>query len=81
VADCLDSQPVASARIFILADDGKQIGEAVTDENGQADLPLPRDSDRPRFIIVQHPRFFLGGVEWKAGFTERYIKLAWLAAL
>jgi hypothetical protein len=81
LADALESKPIGGARVFILSDDGKILVEGVSDANGQVDLLQPKDGAGAAFIFAEHPRFFIGGVRWKAGFTERFISLAWLGGL
>jgi hypothetical protein len=64
---------VKGARVFVLSEDGKELVSASTDEHGIARLPVLAESDRAKYVVVEHPAFFLSGMRWQSGLKEYYI--------
>jgi hypothetical protein len=63
--------PVQGARVFPLGENGTEITLGVTDAEGHLDLPFVETSAQPAYVLVEHPRFFIGGVPW-AGMQGDY---------
>jgi len=64
---------VQGARVFVLDADGREIAASHTDEAGVAYLPALTEKDHPKYLLVDHPAFFLSGMRWQPGLMEYYI--------
>ena len=73
VANASNHRSIKEARVFVLSADGKELESATTDDHGIAVLPLLEESQHPKYIVVEHPAFFLSGMRWQAGMEEYYI--------
>ena len=73
VANASNHRSIKEARVFALSVDGKELGSATTDDDGIARLPLLEENQHPKYIVVEHPAFFLSGMRWQAGMEEYYI--------
>jgi hypothetical protein len=73
VANASNRRSIKEARVFVLSVDGKELESATTDDHGIAVLPLLDESLHPKYIVVDHPAFFLSGMRWQAGMEEYYI--------
>lgn len=73
VANASNHRSIKEARVFVLSADGKELESATTDDHGIAVLPLLEENQHPKYIVVEHPAFFLSGMRWQAGMEEYYI--------
>ena len=73
VANSSNHRSIKEARVFVLSADGKELESATTDDHGIAVLPLLEENQHPKYIVVEHPAFFLSGMRWQAGMEEYYI--------
>jgi hypothetical protein len=71
-----DNSDVEGARVFILTEDGREISAEQTDTVGFARLTAPGDQDSPKYVMVRHRNFFLGGDVWRPGVVRYRILLA-----
>ena len=56
----------------MLSEEGKELASATTNDHGIATLPLLEESHHAKYIVVEHPAFFLSGMRWHAGLEEYY---------
>jgi hypothetical protein len=70
---------IKGARVFVLSEAGKELASSFTDEHGIARLPVLGESERPKYVVVEHPAFFLGGMRWQPGLMEYYVLVTVLA--
>jgi len=73
VVNSANYRSVKGARVFVLSDEGKELTSSSTNEQGIARLPLLGESERPKYVVVEHPAFFLSGMRWQSGLREYYI--------
>lgn len=73
VANSANHRSVSGARVFVLSEEGKELASASTDDHGIAHLPDLGEADRAKYVVVEHPAFFLSGMRWQAGLREYYI--------
>lgn len=73
VADSSNHRSIKDARVFVLSAEGKELASATTDNHGVAVLPFLGEGDHPRYVIVEHPAFFLSGMRWQAGLDDYYV--------
>jgi hypothetical protein len=73
VANSSNHRSIKDARVFVLSEEGKELGSATTDGHGRATLPFLEESLHPKYIVVEQPAFFLSGMRWHAGLEEYYI--------
>ncbi len=78
VKDVSNAWGVAGARVFVLAQDGRELASALTDESGVALLAVPEES-HPALVLVEHESYFIGGLRWRDSAWEYYIELTILA--
>lgn len=64
---------IDGARVFVLDESGKELVSVNTDRNGLARIPAIDQSARPKYVLVEHPAYFLSGLRWIAGSEEYYI--------
>jgi hypothetical protein len=64
---------IAGAKVFVLGETGTELAAGTTDDHGVAILRVPVARERPKYILVEHPAFFLSGMRWQAGLQEYYI--------
>jgi hypothetical protein len=73
VANASNRRAIKEARVFVLSAEGKELESATTDNHGIAVLPRLEENQHPKYIVVEHPAFFLSGMRWQAGMEEYYI--------
>jgi hypothetical protein len=73
VVNSANHRSVKGARVFVLSEEGKELASSSTNEQGIARLPLLSESERPKYVVVEHPAFFLSGMRWQSGLREYYI--------
>ena len=73
VVNSVNHRSVKGARVFVLSEEGKELASSSTNEQGIARLPLLGESERPKYVVVEHPAFFLSGMRWQPGLREYYI--------
>lgn len=73
VVNSSNHRSVKGARVFVLSEEGKELASSSTDERGIAVLPILPESHHPKYVIVEHPAFFLSGMRWQPGLEEYYI--------
>ncbi len=73
VADASSHGSLRNARVFVLSDEGKEIASTTTNDLGIAWLPSIEEGQHPKYLIVEHPGYFLSGVRWRASREEYYI--------
>jgi hypothetical protein len=64
---------VANARVFVLSASGKEVASAHTDQFGKATLPAINEADRPEYVLVEHPAYFISGLRWSPGLLEYFV--------
>lgn len=72
IADASNHRSLKGARVFILSEDGKQVDATVTNDQGIATLTVD-ESQRPQYILAEHPAYFLSGLRWREGQTNYYV--------
>lgn len=73
VVNSANHRSVKGARVFVLSEAGKDLASSSTDEQGIARLPVLAESEQPKYVLVEHPAFFLSGMRWQSGLMEYYI--------
>ena len=73
VVDSANNRSVVGARVFILSEAGTELVSSSSDAQGIARLPVVAESERPKYLLVEHPAFFLSGMRWQPGLMEYYI--------
>jgi hypothetical protein len=73
VVSSSNHRSIKEARVFVLSTEGKELASATTNDHGIAALPFLEESQHPKYIVVEHPAFFLSGMRWQAGMEEYYI--------
>lgn len=76
--DAKTSKRIPKARVFVLDQDGKEIAEAWTDQDGIARLPTAA-SERPRYLFVECVTCFITGRPWIQGQLEYRMPLMGLS--
>jgi len=71
--DSSTHQGLAGARVFVLAENGKELATATTDGSGRTTLPVSVRQDAPKYIFVDDPRHFISGIQWRSSAVEYYI--------
>ena len=70
VVSSSNHRSIKEARVFVLSVEGQELASATTDDHGLAALPRLEESRHPKYILVEHPTFFLSGMRWQAGMEE-----------
>jgi hypothetical protein len=70
--DSSNHSELQGARVFVLGETGQELATARTDERGRATLSVPMSPDRPKYVFVAHPHYFISGTKW-LGAGEYYI--------
>jgi uncharacterized protein YfaS (alpha-2-macroglobulin family) len=73
VVNSSNHRAIKDTRVFVLSVEGQELASATTDDHGLAALPRLEESQHPKYIVVEHPAFFLSGMRWQAGMEEYYI--------
>jgi hypothetical protein len=73
VLNSANHRSVDGARVFVLSEQGKELASASTDHHGMAHLPDLGEGDHAKYVVVEHPAFFLSGMRWQAGLREYHI--------
>lgn len=73
VVNSANHRSVKGARVFVLSEEGKELASSSTNDQGIARLPVLGENDRPKYVVVEHPAFFLSGMRWQSGLREYYI--------
>ncbi len=76
VSSSFDSRPLNGVSVFVLSRDGRVLSSGVTAGNGLVRIRKPTPSERPAFLLAEHPDHFIGGLRWDDGFDEHLIALA-----
>jgi hypothetical protein len=64
---------IANARVFVLSRAGRELGSAQTGRTGEAILPAINEADGPKYLLVEHPAYFISGLTWLSGMEEYFI--------
>jgi hypothetical protein len=73
VVNSANHRSVKGARVFVVSEEGKELAVSSTDERGVARLPMLSEKERPKYVLVEHPAFFLSGLRWQSGLKDYYI--------
>lgn len=73
VRDGSSRRGVSNARVFVLSESGKELASSSTDSAGKATLPLLPSERSPKYLLVEHPHYFISGLTWVNGMREYYI--------
>jgi hypothetical protein len=73
VVHATNPRNIRDARVFVLSETGRELASAVTNERGIAELVIIPVADAPKYVLVEHPAFFLSGMKWVANLQEYYI--------
>ena len=73
VVNSSNHRSIKEARVFVLSTEDKELASATTNDHGIAMLPSLEKNQHPKYIVVEHPAFFLSGMRWQAGLEEYYI--------
>lgn len=73
VVNSSNHRSIKDARVFVLSTEGQEITAATTNDRGIAELSFVEETRHPKYVVVDHPAFFLSGVRWQAGTEEYYI--------
>jgi len=73
VANATSRAWVEDAEVFVLSDTWKELARSKTDKNGIATLPLIAEAERPKYIILTRPFYFIGGTMWDSRAREHFI--------
>jgi len=73
VVNSSNHRAIKDARVFVLSVESQELASAITDDHGLAALPRLEDSQHPKYVVVEHPAFFLSGMRWQTGMEEYYI--------
>lgn len=52
------------ARVFVLGESGRELAATTTDAHRRATLSVPILDDRPKYVFVAHPHYFISGTKW-----------------
>jgi hypothetical protein len=74
VVNSANHRSVKGARVFVLSEGGKELASSSTNEQGIARLALLSESERPKYVVVEHPAFFLSGMRWQSRLREYYVR-------
>jgi hypothetical protein len=73
VADANSHRSLKGAQVFLLSEDGRRLASAVTNDQGIATMRRVDASQKPLYVIVDHPTYFLGGLRWRDGISSYYV--------
>lgn len=73
VVNSANHRALAGSRVFVLDENGQEIATTETDRDGVARLEPPAAGARPKYVLVEHPAFFISGVRWQSGLFEYYL--------
>jgi hypothetical protein len=73
VRDGSSRHGIPDARVFVLSESGKELASTSTDSAGRATLPPLSSEQSPKYVLVEHPHYFISGLTWINGMREYYI--------
>src|SRR5262245_49225175 len=73
VANGANYRAIQGARVFILGNNGRELAVTTTDAMGLAHLPLLSATEGAKYVLVEHPAFFITGMTWHPDQEEYYI--------
>jgi hypothetical protein len=79
VADARTHHAVKGARVFVLSVDGRELAASTTNDEGVTALSASLDRQHPKYVLVEHPHYFISGLTWLTGSREYYILTTLLA--
>lgn len=65
VVDLATRAAIVGARVFVLSEDGKELVQVQTGQDGLAQLPILDPGLRPKYLLVHHPSFYISGEIWR----------------
>ena len=74
VVDYATNRSIQGARVAVLSEAWKELAFGTTDEVGDARLSVPVDGERPKYVIAEHPAFYLSGRGWTDKNPSYYLR-------
>jgi hypothetical protein len=73
VSDADHKLDVENARVFVLGESGRELISTRTDRLGEATIPPFEETERPKYVLVEHPAYFISGLPWRPEADRYYI--------
>ena len=73
VVDAKDYRPLEGARVFVQDEAGRELVASSTNNVGIVRLPAIAASQRPKYVLVEHPAYFITGMRFQPGLLEYYL--------
>ena len=68
-----DGVPVDGARVFIVAENGRELASVKTNREGIADFNDLPPGARPKYVLAERDGFFMSGHRWVPGAKRPYL--------